>query len=560
MENARFCSQCGKSMPKPEDARVLAHRLQESLGSNFEVVGEIGRGGFALVYLVRALESRKLLAVKVMRGELMSSAEATERFRREIQYASRLNHPNILSVDFAGEDTGLLYYAMPRVKGNTLAKHLERKGSASIDEARRILGDLARGLGYAHDQGVIHRDVKPSNVMLDRAGTAVIMDFGIAKALSPDGRSLTISGEIIGSPRYMSPEQASGSKDIDRRADIYSWGVVGFRMLAGRVPFDGKTAQAILYQHSIAERPDLRSVRPDVPESFHTPLTDQLEPGAEPEPEEAVSTDENAPSAEAIDSSGAVDRLEPREVSASIFTPQEQKNVTVFDLRKGLAYALENARDFQSAKEDLYLAALDLTLERHLWTPQFVASVQADYDNFDDGSELDSAMSTVSEVSVSQQLPFGGEVTARIIHALVREVGDLVGKGESGRVVLDARIPLLRGAGRVAYESRYSSEREMVYAVRRFERFRRSFVVDVAGNYFNLQQQKASVANIYKSYLSQQRESEKADFMPGLARIHIFQASRAKSSFCRAAASLGGSVPSGIFAKTEIAVAGRFST
>lgn len=272
LENARFCSQCGNSTPTPEDARVLAHRVQESLGSAFEVVGEIGRGGFALVYLVRALESRKLLAVKVMRRELMSSEEATERFRREIQYASQLNHPNILSVDFAREDTGLLYYAMPRVKGNTLAKHLERKGNASIDEARRILGDLARGLGYAHDQGVIHRDVKPSNIMLDRAGTAVIMDFGIAKALSPDGRSLTISGEIIGSPRYMSPEQASGSKDIDRRADIYSWGVVGFRMLAGRVPFDGKTAQAILYQHSTAERPDLRSVRPDVPESLSTTL------------------------------------------------------------------------------------------------------------------------------------------------------------------------------------------------------------------------------------------------------------------------------------------------
>ncbi len=116
----------------------------------------------------------------------------------------------------------------------------------------------------------MHRDVKPSNIMLDQAGTAVIMDFGIAKGLSVDGGSLTLSGEVIGSPRCMSAEQARGSKNIDKRTDIYSWEVVGFRMLAGRVPFDGKTAQAILYQHSTAERPDLRSVRPDVPESLST--------------------------------------------------------------------------------------------------------------------------------------------------------------------------------------------------------------------------------------------------------------------------------------------------
>ena len=128
LENARFCSQCGKSMSKPEDARLLAHRLQESLGSDFEVVGEIGRGGFALVYLVRALDPRKLLAVKVMRRELMLSEKATERFRREIQYASRPDHPNILSVDFAGEDTGLIYYAIPAGKGNTQAKPPDPQG------------------------------------------------------------------------------------------------------------------------------------------------------------------------------------------------------------------------------------------------------------------------------------------------------------------------------------------------------------------------------------------------------------------------------------------------
>lgn len=226
------------------------------------------------------------------------------------------------------------------------------------------------------------------------------------------------------------------------------------------------------------------------------------------------------------------------DITASIFTDEQRERVSLFDLRQAMVYAMHHARDFQDAKEELYLAALDLTLERHLWTPQFEALIRATYDDAKDDVVMDRALTTVSNVSVRQDLPFGGHVGATVIHELVRDVRNRVSRAETGQVILDANVPLLRGAGRVAYENRYRKEREMVYAIRDFERFRRSFLVDVAQRYFDLQQSKASIRNTFKSYLSQRQESEKADFQFNMARIDIFQASRAKSSFRRAAASL----------------------
>ena len=264
-----------------------------------------------------------------------------------------------------------------------------------------------------------------------------------------------------------------------------------------------------------------RPLAPGVPQGFES---------IQETPEPAADTSQEA-SAEPVEKARD-------EISQSIFSAEEQERVTVFSLRDALAYAMRHARDFQDAKEDLYLAALDLSLERHLWTPQLVASVQATYEDFPKEAVVDRALSTVSEAAVTQRLPFGGEVSARVIHALVREIQERVGRSESGQVILDASLPLLRGAGRVAYESRYLAEREMIYAVRRFERFRRTFIVDVAQVYFDLQQSKAAIANTNKSYLSQKLQSEEADFKLDMARIDIFQASRAKSSFRRATASL----------------------
>ena len=226
------------------------------------------------------------------------------------------------------------------------------------------------------------------------------------------------------------------------------------------------------------------------------------------------------------------------DLTARIFSDQQLEHVTLFDLRQAMAYAMHHARDFQDAKEELYLAALDLTLERHLWTPQFEAIVRATYDDAKDDVVMDRALTTISNVSVRQDLPFGGHVGATVIHELVRDVRDRVSRAETGQVILDANVPLLRGAGRVAYETRYRKEREMVYAIRDFERFRRSFLVDVAQRYFDLQLAKASIHNTFKKYLSQRQESEKADCQFKMARIDISQASRVKSSFRRAAADL----------------------
>jgi outer membrane protein TolC len=257
---------------------------------------------------------------------------------------------------------------------------------------------------------------------------------------------------------------------------------------------------------------------------------------------DAFRTPKPAPKRDASDTSQESSNEEPaqaRVLSPNIFTDSELDRVLVFGLSDVLAYAARHARDLVSAKEDLYLAALDLTLERHLWTPQFVAGATATYDDFADGSEFDRAMQTVSDVSLSQRLPFGGDVTARVIHTLTHDVRQLVEKGEDGQVILSANLPLLRGAGRSAYESRYAAERELIYAIRRFERFRRAFLVNIAGEYFSLQQSKASIDNTHVSYLNRKLDWERADFMHQVGRSRsVFEAPRAKSTFRDAEAAL----------------------
>lgn len=225
----------------------------------------------------------------------------------------------------------------------------------------------------------------------------------------------------------------------------------------------------------------------------------------------------------------------------SVFSPEQMDDVTLFGLEDALSYAMRHGRDLQNAKEDLYLEALDLTLERHLWTPQFVASVQASANYFDGDAlpEASDAFNLVSDVAVSQRLPFGGDVTARVIGNLVRDLDAHVTSGESGDLILQANIPLFRGAGRVAYESRYVAERELIYATRTYERFRRSFVVRVAAEYFGLQGLKAAVHNSFNAFESRSADWEKADFMNQMGRSRtVFEAPRAKSNLRQAEASL----------------------
>jgi serine/threonine-protein kinase len=268
---ARFCSRCG--FPLEPDERSAAQRLGEHLGPEFHVLGELGRGGFAVVYLVDDRSARRHLAVKVMRRELMIAPLLVERFRREIRLASRLDHPNILPVLFSVERGDFVCYAMPRVKGESLKQHLRKEPQLPVQRTLQVLHDLAAGLVHAHEHGVVHRDIKPSNVMLDRSGAALILDFGLARALAPDGGTLSISGEIIGSPQYLSPEQAAGQKDLDHRCDVYNWGILGYEMLTGQPPFSGETLHEVLHKHLTATPEHITALRSDVP----TPVAAVLE-------------------------------------------------------------------------------------------------------------------------------------------------------------------------------------------------------------------------------------------------------------------------------------------
>jgi serine/threonine protein kinase len=224
------------------------------------------------VYSARDLKKNRYLAIKVMRPDFVAAALIVERFRRETQYATRLNHPNIVSVTFAGEGENLVYYAMPRVRGITLREKLRRDGPTPISDFINILRDVAQGLEHAHRQSIIHRDVKPGNIMIDESGKAMLLDFGIAKALSAEGGNLSISGQIIGSVEYMSPEQASGGKDLDARSDIYSLGIVAYEMLTGQPPFDAQTVQQFVAMHLTEEPPDIRLKRPDLPVQIATAI------------------------------------------------------------------------------------------------------------------------------------------------------------------------------------------------------------------------------------------------------------------------------------------------
>jgi TolB-like protein len=236
-------------------------------GSRYQVERELGRGGMATVYLARDIRHDRLVALKILHPELAGSL-GPDRFLREIGIAARLNHPNILSLFDSGttEDSGGLarpFYAMPYVAGESLRDRLKREKQLGMEDALRITGQVAAALSYAHDQGVVHRDIKPENVLLG-GGQVLVADFGIAKALdAAGGEKLTSTGLSLGTPAYMSPEQATAST-VDARADIYSLGCLLYEMLAGDPPFSGSTARAVMARHAIDPVPSIRTARPGV--------------------------------------------------------------------------------------------------------------------------------------------------------------------------------------------------------------------------------------------------------------------------------------------------------
>ena len=238
-------------------------RLQASLADRYRVGEEIGAGGMALVYRAVDLKHRRDVAVKVLRSEL-AHAVGADRFFREIATTATLRHPNILPLFDSGDADGILYYVMPLVQGESLRDRLDREGRLSIDDALRITTEVADALGYAHERGIAHRDIKPENILIER-GHAVVADFGIACAVAATGNErLTQTGFSVGTPMYMSPEQAVGEPNLDGRSDLYSLGCVLYEMLAGQPPFTGSTAVAITQQHLLTPPPPVTAARPEV--------------------------------------------------------------------------------------------------------------------------------------------------------------------------------------------------------------------------------------------------------------------------------------------------------
>jgi len=224
----------------------------------------LGHGGTATVYLAQDLKLGRPVAIKLLRREI-AAAVGAERFLREIEIAARLSHPHILTLHDSGDANGLLYYVMPYVEGESLRGRLDREPQLPVAEALRITRAVAEALTYAHGHGVVHRDVKPENILLS-GETVLVADFGIARAITAaGGESLTETGIAVGTPFYMSPEQAAGERQIDGRSDVYGLGCVVYEMLAGGPPFTGPSAQAIVARHALDPVPPLRTIRPELP-------------------------------------------------------------------------------------------------------------------------------------------------------------------------------------------------------------------------------------------------------------------------------------------------------
>jgi serine/threonine protein kinase len=244
---------------------TLRDRVVAALGEAYGIEEEVGRGGMGVVYRATDRKLRRLVAIKVLPPELAYRDDVRQRFLREAQTAAQLNHPNIVPIYAVEEREGLVCFVMALVDGESVAARLQRERHPPVEDVCGVLRGVAEALAYAHSRGIVHRDIKPDNILLDRhTGRAMVTDFGIARAAEGDAR-LTVTGIAVGTPAYMSPEQAMGEREIDGRADIYSLAIVGYQMLTGELPFTASNTPAMLMKHiSDTPRP-LRELRNDIP-------------------------------------------------------------------------------------------------------------------------------------------------------------------------------------------------------------------------------------------------------------------------------------------------------
>ncbi len=325
---------------KPEDE--LGTHVAQVLSANYELEDEVGRGGMGIVYCARDRRLKREIAIKVLPPELSFRADIRQRFLREAETAAQLNHPNIVPIYTVEEKDNLVYFVMAYIKGDNLGVRLQQHGPLPPVEVRRILKEVAEALAYAHNRNVIHRDIKPDNIIIDEeTGRAMVTDFGIARALTDTGDSrLTATGMAIGTPAYMSPEQSAGDKAIDGRSDLYSLGVVGYQMLCGQTPFVASNTPSMLVKH-LSERPIPVDERwPDIPPDLGRAVMMCLE-------KDPADRFPNAAAFAQALSGGAMPTLATR---ASMPAPREQAR----DVGQGGTsfrdYAEQNVRDYASSR------------------------------------------------------------------------------------------------------------------------------------------------------------------------------------------------------------------
>ena len=255
------------------DPDALLPLITEATAGDYEILHELGRGGMAAVYLARDVSLNRKVAIKTMLPELTGRQQMVQRFKREAQMAAGLSHPHIVQIHSVKESKRVVYFVMKFIEGKGLDSIIGRHGALDLEMTRLVLQQAGSALSFAHHRGVVHRDVKPANIMIDENGWAVVTDFGIAKV--DDGAGLTATGTTVGTPQYMSPEQFH-DKPVTGASDQYSLGIVAYEMLTGRKPFDGKSVAEIITKHLFNPPPDIRQDRPDLPESVKSAIDRML--------------------------------------------------------------------------------------------------------------------------------------------------------------------------------------------------------------------------------------------------------------------------------------------